>query len=561
MVVIESSDFEVREISSEEAAEFLEKHYEKETVEVRTSIFSLGLFSAQKLSALGQFCYPPNVTVQQDFSLQLLHLAVSNQREKVLFTRELLTLYRSKYSVSDIFTTEDISPIAEELGFTYDGSLDSFHWTNPERTFYTYRITALDSDKYYYGVSHVKKANATIDDCLNDGYFGTGSSRNSNKFRNWKEKHREHLQKEIVDRFSSRSRAYLAEKELVSDLWEKDPLCLNTVSGGRDGGIGTSKAAGAIRFATCQVHGYTKFRRKTCCLCSSEKSHSTRECSIHGMTKFVGSHCFTCQTYAQIKLKNCPVHGETKFRGSVCIRCMSANQRFQGICEIHGRVKFQGAFCTKCIAVERIGVKLCPEHGETQFQGNSCLKCSSNKAFSTKTCKIHGEVTFQGNKCCACMNEARVSMRKCPTHGMTKHQGNSCCKCSYALLQTEEECAIHGLTLFQSGKCRKCFNNGSIHLLVCPTHGESKHHGGKCFLCVTDKANSMKECSTHGLTKHVGDTCRKCAAEKSTTEKGCPIHGKVKHRGSSCCKCIAAKTAHARFHLSNPKNDCFLCLG
>ena len=107
-------------------------------------------------------------------------------------------------------------------------------WLNPERTFYTYRITAEGSDKYYIGYSHAKHANATEEELLRDGYYGSGGDSEGNKFFNWRKRHRT-VRKEILGIFDRRSEALAHEEELVGNAWRDDPLCLNSVPGGASG--------------------------------------------------------------------------------------------------------------------------------------------------------------------------------------------------------------------------------------------------------------------------------------------------------------------------------------
>ena len=134
-----------------------------------------------------------------------------------------------------------------------------YEWINPSMTHYVYKITASDSKKYYYGVSHVKKADATVDDCLADDYWGSGGSLSSNKFNNWKKKHKDTLQKEILRRFKRKSEAYNFEKSIIGDLYATDKLCLNSIMGGKDGGVNGWKESSPLNESICEIHGKTFF--------------------------------------------------------------------------------------------------------------------------------------------------------------------------------------------------------------------------------------------------------------------------------------------------------------
>jgi hypothetical protein len=134
-------------------------------------------------------------------------------------------------------------------------------------TFYLYKITASDSLKYYYGVSHVNKENASVDDCLHDGYYGSGGGNQDNKFRRWKNKHQIHLEKVVISRFPSKTEAYRSEQEIVGDLYSIDCLCLNSIRGGINGGQNLERSLERIALKECSLHGLTKFKGDSCYKC------------------------------------------------------------------------------------------------------------------------------------------------------------------------------------------------------------------------------------------------------------------------------------------------------
>lgn len=340
----------------------------------------------------------------------------------------------------------------EDLGWHIEEtSGDSvWEWINPEYSFYTYRITASDSRKYYYGVHGLKVAFASIEDCLMDGYFGSGGA----KFSNWKSRHSRTLKKEVLSIYSRKAHAYSAEKVLVGDSFKSDPLCLNSIVGG-------------------PLQPYSR---------------------------------------STIGVKYCEIHGETKHNGSTCLKCSSAERYTSEICEIHGASSFFGEFCQKCTSLASKTIRVCPVHGETKHQGDSCYKCM--KKGKIENCSIHGAVIHFGGNCMSCGNEESLHMADCSIHGLTKHRGSTCYKCVNESSITMAECHVHGLTKHRGSACFKCRNSQpAIAEKECPIHGLTKHQGDTCSKC-SRGAVVLKECSIHGETKHRGDACFKCAAAK-----------------------------------------------
>lgn len=277
-----------------------------------------------------------------------------------------------------------------------------YEWINENRTYYTYKITSINSDKYYYGVSHVKVKNASIEDCLNHKYYGSGGNHSKeNKFNSWKKKYKNNLQKEIIKTFDRKSRAYEFEKKIIGDLWRTDPLCLNSMSGGHYTGTGSNKNI-RISLKDCPVHGLTKHHGNKCSTCIVKNTVSIKHCEIHGETKHYGDSCNQCRSTRTIAIKNCSVHGETKHIGDKCFKCRNSGFT-KDICEIHG---------------------------ETSFQGGRCSKCSSSKLITMKECKTHGLTKHMGDVCSACRSQNSIDMKTCSIHGLTKHRGRSCSKCT-----------------------------------------------------------------------------------------------------------------------------------
>lgn len=406
-----------------------------------------------------------------------------------------------------------------------------YEWVNPAYSFYTYRITATDSSKYYYGVSHLKFADATVDQCLSDGYWGSGG----NKFSNWKKAHRDHLQKEILSIFPRKSSAYALERKLIGTAYADDPLCLNSAVGGKDGRTNSFGAMLAIRENNCPEHGLSLHRGESCISCSVLRSQSMRTCELHGLTIHTGDRCYKCSSASAHRSSICEIHGEAIFSGDSCKKCSAAKQFSEDNCEIHGDSLFKGGLCQKCSVQSNISLKECELHGEAKFIGDRCYRCISSSSKSWRECSIHGESAYVGEQCQKCALAKTDSMRECPIHGMSMHRGSNCWSCS---------------------------SSKSIEMLYCEIHGETKHKGESCVKCISASSRTLKECAIHGETPHRGDSCDKCATAKSIELKECAVHGLTKHRGDSCYKCQAAKMVHTRNHLNknDPQPDCSRCI-
>lgn len=376
----------------------------------------------------------------------------------------------------------------EDLGWHVETTSGDrvYEWVDPNLTFYTYKITASDSEKYYYGVSHVKKANASVEDCLNDGYYGSGGHQKNNKFNNWKRKHLSHIKKEVIEIFERKSEAFLSEKELIGDRWKTDPLCLNS----REGGIVSiykSSFSSSFSKKNCPVHGEVLHRGDTCCTCVSQKSISVRICPIHGETKFSGDNCRSCMIESLISLRECSVHGKVKHYGGSCCSCAATSAVSIRECPIHGEVKHQGEVCNSCLYDSVRDYRECPDHGLSFFVKDSCLKCSMRKVYSNKVCEIHGETVFHKDNCVKCFNGRSISEKVCPIHGLTSFQGDSCRACVNSRNVSKKECSIHGTVKFIGKTCYLCRKKGTV-TGNCTTHGETLfYRNGECCKCSSRK--------------------------------------------------------------------------
>lgn len=427
----------------------------------------------------------------------------------------------------------NIQLFIEELGWHIEKTPGDriYEWHNPNYTFYTYKITSTDSAKYYYGISHMKSANASIEDCLNDGYFGSGGT----QFQYWYKKHEKTLRKEIMGRFNKRSQAFQDEKKLVGDLFRTDKNCLN----GQPGGVvsGGSWSGFKVISVACSHHGKTAHRGGKCLRCTYEATIHEEDCKIHGRVKHQGTVCLTCKIQASLSKKSCPHHGETIFKGNSCVACTNTNNYSIKNCPTHGESTFRGKTCMSCLMLSKQEEKLCSVHGLTLHRGDSCFKCVSEKRNSIKTCDIHGDVIFSGDTCLTCNSAKLYSLAECIIHGESIHRSGTCIKCTTETAWSVQECAIHGSSKFFGNTCWSCKNEEQVKKRICDVHGESKFIGSRCYKCTNGRSVTLEVCDTHGESKHQGGKCCKCSQAKRFTLKECSVHGLVKHNGNSCFNC------------------------
>lgn len=483
-----------------------------------------------------------------------------------------------------------------------------YEWLNPSVRFYTYRITSSVDEKYYYGRRVIWGDSVSREDCLHDGYMGSGGK----KFRNWvAEVGVDKLRKEVLSIHSSWKEVVKAESKLIGKLYETDPLCMNTLPGG----TGLSTSFKDVSVADCPTHGESKHMGKTCLRCASEKSIEIKNCPIHGETKYRGGNCLRCVVGKARWKDRCPVHGESSFSGSGCLKCLYVERKFfkNGVCSIHGRVKFMGDDCCRCLYEKRtplknceihgvsyfvkgicsrckaeslyslkdcpihgesihrkdlclpclsekfIGKKFCEKHGETIHRGETCSTCQADSSRKIKNCPIHGEVIHWGDSCSTCTAQKSVSVGECPTHGRVKFVGDHCRICLNQSVVSMKFCPIHGETKHQGDSCCRCSKSKSFSLKICPIHGETKFNGDSCVKCLIGRRNEVKVCPTHGQVKFLNGRCSHCESSKQFTIKNCEYHGEAKFKGNSCCRCTSEKTAHSRFHGKKKKEGCHLC--
>lgn len=407
-----------------------------------------------------------------------------------------------------------------------------YEWRNPNVSFYTYKITSSSDEGYYIGRHLVKKSIPTVEDCLEDGYMGSGGL----KFKEWKTLVGEHsLVKTILGIYSSWEEVVAAERIEIGDSYKDDPLCMNY----QPGGMGLGRSVSLILKKECPIHGTTAFNGKSCMKCASAKIFKKDACVVHGETLFRGNSCEKCSQAARVIPGICEIHGKVKLLAGRCMSCQNTTVIQEKNCTIHGDVLHFGDTCASCTAQKSVMVKSCSIHGLTKHQGEKCSKCNSLNSVSLGVCEVHGKTKYQGSHCMKCNAAAQLSMKSCTIHGETLHKGTTCTVCTSSKAVSMKVCAIHGETKHQGEVCNLCKAQKSVNLKECPKHGLTKHQGDKCSKCSSQKSVVEKECPKHGLTKFQGTGCVKCRNGALITVKDCPVHGAWKHRGKTCYACMS----------------------
>lgn len=472
--------------------------YQDTTGEV-TDVYRHCGFTLVKQAKKKHYLVAPGKTLKTGNRKEVLGLpyAIRFGPDRILGTSlgEVLREDGSRKSNVELFT--------EELGWHLEETSGDkvWEWINPNIKFYTYKITATNSEKYYFGVKSFQSDSLAEEACKTDGYYGSGTSEH---FKRWKQVHQGELHKEILGLYHRKSAAYAAEKKLVGDLYRTDPNCLNSAPGGSHGGVNVEKTLVAMKF-----------------------------CSRHGESKHIGSQCYKCRD-SGYAMEFCPIHKETSHKGGQCVRCE---------------------------ALRFFSKNECEKHGLSTFRKEKCERCKNEGLIEIRYCKTHGEVKHRGGACSSCAAEKAITTQHCPKHGMTKHQGDVCSKCHNERNLSVRHCSKHKMTVFIGDQCRKCSSANAITLRKCRFHGLVKHQGAKCATCHSEKARSMEDCAKHKLTLHRGGKCQKCEAEKQKKIDTCVKHGEQTFYRGTCPKCKGEKVRHTRSHVKNNVIDptCTYC--
>lgn len=480
----------VKSIKNEEINNFLKRINIDYSLESNKKVISLGLFeeNSNEIIAISQFSFPDDSLMKEKYTTEIFNVFFENDLNNSENFLKIVNHYIKTYNPFDLFFNKrsihgklDYKKVTDV--FTEENGV--FEWIKPNCSFYTYKITSPNSEKYYYGVRSLKIKDASIEDCQKDGYFGSGGTSKSNKFKIWKKENEKTLEKEILEIFSRKSEAYMAENRLIGDKWKTDPNCLNSIHGG----VTTKKdnfQYFTINIKTCSIHGDVMHNGDVCITCQNENNISLKICEIHGESKHIGNKCYHCISENSSSMKNCEIHGETLHRGDTCIKCINENFLKERNCETHGSSSHIGDVCLKCSFKKIVSNKNCEIHGETLHRGSACLKCVSEKTFTMKECEVHGEVKHIGVICVTCLNSKKVNIKTCSIHGEAKHNGSTCYSCSIEKNVSEKNCKVHGKTKHIGDKCYKCGENSSS-FKVCEIHGETLHSGNSCMKCNTKK--------------------------------------------------------------------------
>lgn len=456
---------------------------------------SICLKDKENIVALAQFSFPDKKD-SNIYSSELKSLILDQDYSNSDSIALILNKYIKDHHPADFFirlkSDQKLSKSLSEFGMllvkdtkeTEDTTL--LEWIDPERTYYTYKVSSKNSRKYYIGVSHVKKAKASIEDCINDGYWGSGGV----KYKNWRIKNTDSLKKEILGRFERKSPAFSQEKDIIGDLWKTDKNCLNSLPGGY-GDVITKNISVSIK--VCDIHGEVKHRGDRCYTCVNQNAVYKDTCEIHGETKFRAKSCIKCSLYKKEKIEFCEVHGLTLFYKTNCRKCSMSKINSIKECEIHGKVNFIKDKCRKCTSIKSFYKDDCEAHGLTTFKANRCQKCKYEESNTLKKCEKHGKTSHIGNSCRKCISESVISFKECSIHGFVKFNGNSCNTCNVSKVFSEGKCSKHGLASFRGDKCDKCSSQNAIKIKICPTHGETKFQGNTCSKCAMSKRRRRKD--------------------------------------------------------------------
>lgn len=310
-----------------------------------------------------------------------------------------------------------------------------YEWRSSDYIFYTYKITASDSDKYYFGRKTVPLnggVKPSAEELLQDGYFGSGGV----KFKNWKNRHKDFLVKEVIGVFDTWAESVKHECDLIGDKYKIDPLCLNSVPGGV--GLTGATVENRTMLMNCKIHGMVKHSaNKVCFSCALGKAYRDSECDKHGLTSHKNGVCCKCTYEDSITIKFCETHGNVEHISKGCIKCLIGTR--DGNCEIHGKTRLsKNGSCFRCVGMSNkikhgFVDKECKVHGITPFAKDTCIKCSVSGAYSQGSCLMHGEgVSFKNGRCTACVNIKKFSVdyRDCSSHGKESlFVDNVCLKC------------------------------------------------------------------------------------------------------------------------------------
>lgn len=445
---------------------------------------------------------------------------------------EIVGLDGKRKSNKDIFI--------EDLGWhveTTDGDV-VWEWFNPDRTYYIYRLTAAESEKYYIGVRQVKKREASLEDCAHDIYWGSGTGEH---LKNWRKKaiSEKKLKKEVLAIFSTQAQAYAFERELIGELWRTDSNCLNSCHGGKAGGINHVAAGKSFLSAHCDTcQTVTVHNGSVCISCRNRKSLNTSYCPECSRERIhLGSSCSSCAAKKAFSILWCKSCDEPRLhRGSKCQTCTNRGKVKIIWCSTCSEYrKHQGSTCSTCNVRDSIGLKLCSKHGETKHQGAKCSKCNSESSVSYLWCEECQKTTkHQGSVCCLCRNMAVINKAWCDScNAVTSHLGRACYVC---------------ISVPNLRHCEKC-------------NKDTKHNGNSCATCAVPKVYEAWCSTCKKEQKHKGGSCCACANQKELKKCGICDRLTSHSKSGACMACASKERAHEQWHVKRDKRspDCRFC--
>lgn len=465
-----SSHHVVQKIETRIANYFLRKH-EQCVSSHESSLSSYGLFNGAHMIGLAQFCAPETREIQKKYTYEIFNIFLDCTEEEQIrsFVNELISFFINDKKPFSLIAYKNFNLSKEcyiNSGMTLGSNqnlknIDSksmgkefYEWINPDVNFYTYKITSIKDDSYYFGRRTVRHSKSTEEDCLNDGYMGSGGL----KFQNWvSQVGEESLQKTIINIHTTWESVVSEENWLIGESYLSDPRCMNSISGG----INHLGEYSYFTFLECEIHGVAAHRKNECHICNSKKIFSKKFCDTH--------------------------NEETTHRGGSCAKCQADRTKNHQQCPEHGWVIHWGDNCSTCMAGQIVKTQTCEIHGKVAFVGAQCRVCVNQKTVSQKKCVIHGAVTHQGTTCLTCAANKRFVVKECQTHGLTKHNMDTCVKCTVNGSISEKMCEIHGITKFFQTTCSKCFNQKQFTEQECGVHGKVKFKGSSCCKCTSEK--------------------------------------------------------------------------
>lgn len=513
-------DVMVYKISLNSALEFVAQcEYNDQQIVLGKHPQCFGVKDSNVLIAVAIFSNPMAQELQKRYTTEFVSIVASHDSQKAKIFEKFIKHYQNLPKSVDLFVSkesvefENAHEVFQTCGMTpvmiYG---ETFHeWHNPKIQFYTYKITSILDDSYYYG--RHQTSCTTIDEMINDGYMGSGGV----KFQNWtKYVGNENLRKEILKVHETWGKVVKAEEELIGDKYKTDEKCKNSKPGGT--GLASFLPEYTINF--CPKHGLRKFRGG-CQKCCTDQTRSHKHCPIHGWVPHMGNACYTCVSQKQFTYKECSIHGSTLFKGPKCCKCQYTKHNSLKTCDVHGITIHYGDTCVSCKNENAISLKTCPTHGSVKHIGKKCQTCINSKTIIDKECSKHGLTAFKGNTCVKCSVQKVWTTEVCVTHGKTKHRSGKCEKCTQQKRALEsrnremlQTCSKHGRTKFLDGRCKKCQSSKQISVQKCPIHGNTKFNGNACGKCIVSRVWTVEECSVHGETKHRSGKCERCARLK-----------------------------------------------